>query len=166
MVHGVLSHLLAQPAANKRFMGTLVYRCNYLPGCSREREPTDFAPRAAAAAHRFNWAELPKYDAIWAEALREHEQQQSGTEARGNGAAGGASARLAVLNVSVLTSLRGDGHCEDCSSPMASGTSSGSGAQLGADPFAGLDCLHYCLPGGPMDAWSALLQDLIAAVQP
>ena len=140
MVQGVLGFLLDRPsgkggsgAGAARFEGSIVYRTNWLPGCSAERAPSAADARLAAAARRFNWGELGRYDQMWADAMHARRALLPHAEPR---------PRLRVLNVSNLTGLRGDGHCEDCAS-------TGAGAEL--------DCLHYCLPG-PVDTWSALLQ--------
>ena len=66
----------------------------------------------------------------------------------------GLSRRLHVLNVSDLTSQRGDGHCELCTPELPSG---GVGVAIKGHPAHTLDCLHFCLPG-PLDVWNVLLQ--------
>ena len=164
MVRAVLSELFpasrplepaadaAAPGLGAPFLGTFVYRSNFVPGCSAERRPSSYAGRHAAVLGReveparprrpappprplYNWGHLLPYDAVWATELaaapREHRR------------------RLHVLNVTELTSLRGDAHCERCGSRSRPNQTSDS-----------LDCLHFCLTGsGPIDAWSVLLQE-------
>jgi hypothetical protein len=83
-----------------------------------------------------SWAELARFDDLWAEAVH----------ARNALSAERAQRPLRVLNVSHLASLRGDAHCEDCTGEQTP------------------DCLHFCLPG-PVDTWSALLQDAVLALR-
>lgn len=141
MSHSVLAFLLDRDKATERFEGTVLYRTNFLPGCSSARHPTPAAPRAALAQSSYNWAALSRYDHIWAQTI--DERAAAGVE-RDDAAT--MKAEVGILNVSHLTSLRGDGHCEDCAAP--------GGAKEGSD------CLHYCLPG-PVDVWSALLQEIV-----
>ena len=132
-------------------------------GCSAERRPTSFEARLQHAARRFNWGELLRYDDAWVAAM----------QARAITATATADPTMAttppprparVLNVSLLTSLRGDGHCEDCASSSLDrvrppGPADRGGAVTQAEAAAA-DCLHYCLPG-PVDTWSVLLQEML-----
>merc|ERR1712205_294178 len=73
-----------------------------------------------------------------------------------------ALSRLRILNVSELTSLRGDGHCERCTDEANS--SKRSGQSEAASTARARDCLHFCLPG-PVDTWSAMLQEELLLLQ-
>lgn len=150
-VRGLLAYLLGpnqtRGAGRPRFEGSILYRTNFVPGCSDDAGPSAFDARWEAARDRgvetHNWRMLPAFDRVWAEELRRRELVADDPE-------DDPRRRLAILNVSVLTSLRGDGHVgryapADAASRMRNAT----------------DCLHFCLPG-PIDAWNVLLRDAIA----
>ena len=182
-IRSVLGHLLAPREQSPdlkfdAFRGMVVYRSNYLPGCTEERHPTSPEWRRAQAAATFNWGRLDEFDRIWAEELSLARQlvasERRGIEV-GKRTTGDKlvtaqpRARLHFLNVSQLTSARGDGHCEFCTTAPALMPTVPDGrataGQTSTATSAVRDCLHYCLTGsGPVDTWNALLQEEVLSL--
>lgn len=148
MVHTVLSFL-----RRADFRGHTFYRTNFAPGCSADvdapaervpvvpvslgPEPSHTSPTRFNGSVPYGWDGMALFDELWARAA-EAERTAANTSAQQPGSVRGLRRPLRILNVSVATSQRVDGHCVTCNAKHN-------------------DCLHYCLPGAP-DQWSVALQ--------
>ena len=114
------------------FAGQILYRTLFAPGCGTQPQNNRTAFLQPSAP--YGWAMYQEIDRQAAAlGLAESNASQSQT------------AQWRIINVSVATSQRVDGHCGECHAATPGGT-------------RGYDCLHFCLvPGGPVDLWNAAL---------
>ena len=125
-----LMHQVLEQLKSAGFAGQILYRTLFAPGCGDEpnNNRTSFLPPSAP----HGWARYREYDQE-AAALAHPYVSTSGKPL------------WSILNVSVSTSKRVDGHCGECHARLPGGSKAH-------------DCLHYCLmPGGPVDLWNAAL---------